>query len=183
MTNSTTSRLHTTVDALRAALADSPDLFSATLGGTIDEATAAAARTEGVPGEFVDFCRVLDGASCGPSVQLFGLAEAQAHQFYCTPIVDSPLALSPQNLYCIGLILETPVYLDRPTGTVLGIPTEHREWPDAERFDQLAPGVPEFFLNRLAVPAYRQLALVDEELTEYDNWLTLLSRAGIGGSG
>lgn len=179
MTPSTSSRLHATVDALRAALADSPDLLTSTLGGTIDEATAEAARADGVPVEFLDFCRVLDGASCGPSVQLFGLAEARAHQFFCTPIVDSPLDLSPAKLYCVGLVLETPVYLDRATGAVLGIPLEHWEWPDAERFDRLASGVPEFFLERLAAPGYRQLALVDEELVEYDGWLTLLGRAGI----
>ncbi|WP_078841682.1 hypothetical protein [Streptomyces acidiscabies] len=179
MTNSTTSRLHTTVDALRTALADSPDLLSFTLGGTIDGPTATAALAEGVPGAFVDFCRVLDGASCGPSVQLFGLAEARSHQFYCTPIVDSPLNLSPEKLYCIGVLHDTPIHLDRATGTVLGIPDEHWEWPDAERFDELASGVTEFFLERLAVPGYQQLALVDDELAEYDGWLTLLRRAGI----
>jgi hypothetical protein len=36
-----------------------------------------AAEADGMPREFVDFCRVLDGASCGPNVQLFGLEEAE----------------------------------------------------------------------------------------------------------
>ena len=99
------TRLHGVVDALRSALAESPDLLSFLLGGTIDEETAAAAEADGVPREFLDFCRVLDGASCGPSVQLFGLAEAEEHQFYCGPVVDSPLPLSPEKLFCVGMIL------------------------------------------------------------------------------
>lgn len=175
------SRLIATVDALRTALAESTDLFRFTLGGTIDEETSAAAEADGVPREFLDFCRVLDGASCGPSVQLFGLEEAEEHQFYCGPVVDSPLPLSPEKLYCVGMLHETPVFLDRAGGGVLGIPDEHREWVDAERFEQLAPGLESFFVERLATPAYARLALVDDELVEYDDWLKLLRRAGLAG--
>lgn len=173
------TRLHGVVDALRSALAESPDLLSFLLGGTIDEETAADAEADGVPREFLDFCRVLDGASCGPSVQLFGLAEAEEHQFYCGPVVDSPLPLSSEKLFCIGMIHETPVFLDRADGSVLGIPDEHREWVDAEYFERLAQGVEAFFLERLATPEYARLALVDEELVEYDDWLKLLRRAGL----
>ncbi|GAA2511576.1 hypothetical protein [Streptomyces longisporus] len=181
MTNTSpgSSRLIATVDALRSALAESPDFFRFTLGGTIDEETAAAAEADGVPREFVDFCRVLDGASCGPNVQLFSLEEAEEHQFYCGPVVDSPLALSPDKLFCIGLIGDTPVFLDRAGGGVLGIPDEHREWVDAERFEQLAPGLEAFFLERLATPECARLALVDDDLEEYDDWLKLLWRAGL----
>jgi hypothetical protein len=174
------SRLIATVDALRTALAESPDVLSFTLGGTIDEETAAAAEAEGVPREFLDFCRVLDGASCGPSVQLFGLAEAEEHQFFCAPVVDSPLPLSPEKLFCVGMTNEAPVFLDRAGGGVLGTPDAGADWPDAERFDQLAPSVEAFFLERLADPAeYQRLALVDDELVEYDDWLKLLRRAGL----
>ncbi|MEU1478119.1 hypothetical protein ACFYZ8_03930 [Streptomyces sp. NPDC001668] len=174
------SRLIATVDALRTALAESPDVLSFTLGGTIDEETAAAAEAGGVPRQFLDFCRVLNGASCGPSVQLFGLEEAEEHQFYCGPVVDSPLDLSPQKLFCIGMLNQTPVFLDRSGGSVLGIPDEHWEWVDAERFDHLAPGVEAYFLERLATfDEYQRLALVDDELVEYDDWLKLLRRAGL----
>lgn len=175
------SRLQTTVDALRSALAQSTDLFSFLLGGTVDEQTAAAAAADGVPREFLDFCRVLDGASCNPSVQLFGLAEAGEHQFYCEPVVDSPLPLSPEKLFCIGMIHDTPVYLDRAGGGVLGIPMRHWEWVDAERFELLAQRLEEFFLDRLATPEFARLALVDDELVEYDDWLKLLRRAGLAG--
>lgn len=173
------TRLREVVDALRAALAQSPDLLSFLLGGTIDEESAAEAEADGVPREFLDFCRVLDGASCGPSVQLFGLAEAEEHQFYCGPVVDSPLPLSPEKLFCVGMIHETPVFLDRADGSVLGIPDEHREWADAEHFERLGPGLEAFFLERLATPEYARLALVDDELVGYDDWLKLLSRAGL----
>ena len=174
------SRLIETVDALRTALAESPDVLSFTLGGTIDEETASAAEADGVPREFLDFCRVLDGASCGPSVQLFGLEEAEEHQFYCEPVVDSPLPLSPEKLYCVGLIQEAPLFLDRVGGGVLGAPEAGPDWVDAERFEQLAPGVAAFFLERLAAPAeYTRLALIDDELLEYDDWLKLLRRAGL----
>lgn len=176
------SRLHTTVDALRSALAGSADLFGFMLGGTVDEDTAAAAEAAGVPREFLDFCRVLDGASCNPSLQLFGLEEAEEHQFYCGPIVDSPLPLSPEKLFCVGVNGDTPVYLDRASGDVLGIPVEHLEWPDAERFEHLAPGLEAFFLERLAAPEqYVRLALIDDDLLEYDDWLKLLRRAGLTG--
>ncbi|MFE7275347.1 hypothetical protein [Streptomyces sp. NPDC057623] len=176
------SRLRTTVDALRLALAGSTDLFRFMLGGTIDEGTAAEAEAAGVPREFLDFCRVLDGASCEASVQLFGLEEAVEHQFYCRPVVDSPLPLSPEKLFCVGLVGDTPVYLDRAGGGVLGIPAEHLEWPDAERFELLAPGLEAFFLERLATPAeYVRLALVDADLVEYDDWLKLLRRARLTG--
>ena len=59
MTNASpaSSRLIATVDALRTALAESPDVLSFTLGVTIDEETAAAAEADGVPREFLDFCR------------------------------------------------------------------------------------------------------------------------------
>ncbi|MFI8069046.1 hypothetical protein ACIF85_09655 [Streptomyces sp. NPDC086033] len=174
------SRLIATVDALRTALVESPDVLSSTLTGTIDEETAAAAEADGVPREFLDFCRVLDGASCGPSVQLFGLDEAEEHQFYCEPVVDSPLPLSPEKLYCVGMIQEAPVFLDRAGGGVLGTPEAGPDWVDAERFDELAPGLEAFFLERLASPAeYQRLALVDDELVEYDDWLKLLRRAGL----
>ncbi|MFG2530564.1 hypothetical protein [Streptomyces sp. NPDC048516] len=173
--NPGSSRLIATVDALRTALAESTDLLRFTLGGTIDEETAA----DGVPQEFLDFCRVLDGASCGPSVQLFGLEEAEEHQFYCGPVVDSPLELSPEKLFCVGMIHETPVFLDRAGGGVLGIPDEHREWVDAERFERLAPGLEAFFLERLATPEYARLAMIDDALVEYDDWLKLLRRAGL----
>jgi hypothetical protein len=89
--SSTPSRLITTVDALRMALVESTDALQATLGWTIDEGTAAAAEADGVPREFLDFCRVLDGASCGPSVELFGLEEAEKHQFYCGPVASGRL--------------------------------------------------------------------------------------------
>lgn len=174
-------RLTATVDALRTALAESSDLLRSTLGGSIGEETAAAAEADGVPREFLDFCRVLDGASCGPSMQLFGLAEAEEHQFYCGPVVDSPLDLSPQKLFCIGLNNETPIFLDRSGGGVLGIPDEHREWVDAERFQPLAPGLEAFFLERLATPKYARFASIDDELVEYDDWLKLLRRAGLAG--
>jgi hypothetical protein len=179
--SSGSTRLIATVDALRTALAESTDLFRFTLGGAIDEETAAAAEADGVPREFLDFCRVLDGASCGPSVQLFGLEEAEEHQFYCGPVVDSPLELSPENLFCVGLIGDTPVFLDRAGGGVLGIPDEHREWVDAERFEPLAPGLEAYFLERLATPEYARLASIDDELAEYDDWLKLLRRAGLVG--
>lgn len=173
-------RLHATVDALRLALAGSTDLLRFMLGGTIDEETAAAAEADGVPREFLDFCRVLDGASCEASVQLFGLEEAVGHQFYCEPVAGSPLPLSAEKLFCVGLIGDTPVYLDRAGGDVLGIPVEHLEWPDAERFELLAPGLEAFFLERLATPAeYIRLALIDDDLVEYDDWLKLLRRAGL----
>ncbi|MFB6436016.1 hypothetical protein ACFCVY_04425 [Streptomyces sp. NPDC056411] len=173
------SRLIATVYALRTALAESTDLLRFTLGGTIDEETAADAEADGVPREFLDFCRVLDGASCGPSVQLFGLEEAEEHQFYCGPVVDSPLELSPEKLFCVGMIHETPVFLDRAGGGLLGIPDEHREWVDAERFERLAPGLEAFFLERLATPEYARLASLDDESVEYDDWLKLLRRAGL----
>jgi hypothetical protein len=172
-------RLIATVDALRRALAESTDLFRFTLGGTIDEETAADAEADGVPGEFLDFCRVLDGASCGPSVQLFGLEEAEEHQYYCEAVDGSSLPLSPEKLFCVGMIHETPVYLDRTGGGVLGIPDEHREWFEAERLEQLGRGLEEFFLERLATPEYARLALVDDEMAEYDDWLKLLRRAGL----
>ncbi|MFE3030689.1 hypothetical protein ACFXKY_03485 [Streptomyces canus] len=176
------SRLIATVDALRTALAQSPDVLSSTLGGTLDEETAAAAEADGVPRAFLDFCRVLDGASCGPSVQLFGLAEAEEHQFYCEPVVDSPLPLSPEKLYCVGMIQEAPVFVDRASGDLLGAPEAGPDWPDAERFEQLAPGLGAFFLERLVVPdEYARLALLDDELREYDDWLKLLRRAGLTG--
>lgn len=175
------SRLTEAVDALRWALAESPDVFRFTLGGTIDEATAAAAEADGVPREFLDFCRVLDGASCGPNVQLFGLEEAEEHQFYCGPVVDSPLELSPEKLFCVGMLGDTPVFLDRADGGVLGIPDEHREWVDAERFEHLAPGLEAFFLERLATAEYARLAGIDDESVEYDDWSTLLRRAGLTG--
>ncbi|MDT0486754.1 MULTISPECIES: hypothetical protein [Streptomyces] len=174
------SRLIATVDALRLALAESSDLLGFTLGGTIDEETAAAAEADGVPRRFLDFCRLLNGVGCGPSVQLFSLREAEEHQFYCEPVVDSPLPLSPEKLYCVGMIQEAPVFLDRAGGEVLGAPEEGADWPDAERFDQLAPSVEEFFLERLATfDEYKRLALVDDELVEYDDWLKLLRRAGL----
>ncbi|GLP66854.1 hypothetical protein TUSST3_34750 [Streptomyces sp. TUS-ST3] len=176
------SRLIATVDALRTALAQSPDVLSHTLGGTIDGESAAAAEADGVPREFLDFCRVLDGASCGPSVQLFGLEEAEEHQFYCEPVAGSPLPLSPEKLYCVGMVHEAPVFLDRAGGGVLGAPQAGPDWVDAERFDELAPGVTAFFLDRLATyDAYRRLAEVDDELVEYDDWLKLLRRAGLAG--
>ncbi|TCR13586.1 hypothetical protein [Streptomyces sp. BK205] len=176
------SRLTGTVDALRTALAGSTDLLAATLGGTLDEAEAAEAAADGVPRAYLDFCRVVDGVSCGPSVQLFGLEEAEEHQFYCEPVVDSPLPLSPEKLYCVGMIQEAPVFLDRAGGGVLGAPDAGPDWVDAERLEQLAPGIEEFFLDRLADPAeYRRLALVDDELVEYDDWLKLLRRAGLSG--
>lgn len=173
------SRLIATVDALRTALAESTDLLRSTLGGTVDEETAAAAEADGVPREFLDFCRVLDGASCGPSVQLFGLEEAGEHQFYCGPVVDSPLDLSPEKLFCVGLIGDTPIFLERAGRGILGIPDEHWEWVDAERFERLAPGLEAFFLERLATPEYARLAAIDDELVEYDDWLKLLRRAGL----
>ncbi|MEY9992425.1 hypothetical protein ABIE67_004457 [Streptomyces sp. V4I8] len=180
--NPASSRLVTTVAALRSVLAESTDLLSFTLGGTVDEGTAAAAEAEGVPREFLDFCRVLDGASCGPSVQLFGLEEAEEHQFYCGPVVGSPLELSPEKLFCVGLIHDTPVFLDRAgSGGVLGIPDDHWEWVDAERFERLAPSLEAFFLDRLATPEYAHIALVEDELVEYDDWLKLLRRAGLAG--
>lgn len=175
------SRLIATVDALRTALAESPDVLGFTLGGTIDEETAAAAEADGVPREFLDFCRVLDGASCGPNVQLFGLEEAEEHQFYCGPVVDSPLELSPEKLFCVGLINEAPVFLDRLGGGVLGTPEAGGDWVDAERFEQLAPGVEAFFLERLATAEYVRLAGIDDALVEYDDWLKLLRRAGLTG--
>ncbi|MDH6519308.1 hypothetical protein M2164_005786 [Streptomyces sp. SAI-208] len=173
------SRLTDTVDALRTALAQSPDVLSFTLGGTIDEETAAAAEADGVPREFLDFCRVLDGASCGPNVQLFGLAEAEEHQFYCGPVADSPLPLSPEKLFCVGMVNEAPLFLDRAGGGVLGAPAAGPDWVDAERFEQLAPGVEAFFLDRLATAEYARLAEIDDELLEYDDWLKLLRRAGL----
>ncbi|SEC45535.1 hypothetical protein SAMN05428945_2950 [Streptomyces sp. 2224.1] len=175
------SRLSATVDALRSALAESPDLLRFTLGGTIDEETAATSEADGAPREFLDFCRVLDGASCGPSVQLFGLEEAEEHQFYCGPVADSPLGLCPEKLFCVGMINEAPVFLDRADGAVLGIPDDHGEWVDAERFERLAPGLEAFFLEQLATMEYARLASIDDELAEYDDWLRLLRRAGLVG--
>ncbi|WP_177000863.1 hypothetical protein [Streptomyces sp. cf386] len=93
-------------------------------------------------------------------------------------MVDSPLELSPEKLFCIGLIGDTAVFLDRAGGGVLGIPDEHWEWVDAERFESLAPGLEAFFLERLAAPAeYARLARVDNELAEFEDWLKLLRRA------
>ncbi|WP_229859599.1 hypothetical protein [Streptomyces poonensis] len=175
------SRLIATVDALRLALAESPDVLSFTLGGTIDEETAAAAEAYGVPREFLDFCRVLDGASCGPSVRLFGLEEAEETQFYCEPVIDSPLELSPEKLFCIGMINQAAVFLDRAGGGVLGALDIGADWPDAERFEQLAPGLETFFLERLATEEYVRLASIDDESAEYDDWLKLLRRAGLAG--
>ncbi|MBC9731072.1 hypothetical protein H8R17_42350 [Streptomyces sp. TRM68367] len=169
------------MDALRTALAESTDLLRFTLGRTIDEETAADGEADGVPREFLDFCRVLDGASCGPSVQLFGLEEAEEHQFYCGPVVDSPLPLSPEKLFCIGMIDEAPVFLDRAGGGVLGAPEAGGDWVDAERFEQLAPTLETFFLERLASPEYARLAGIDDGLVEYDDWLKLLRRAGLAG--
>ncbi|MDI3408294.1 hypothetical protein [Streptomyces cavernicola] len=105
---------------------------------------------------------MLDGASCSPSLQLFGLAEAEEHQFYCGPVVDSPLELSPEKLFCIGMTNEAPVFLDRAGGAVLGTPEAGADWPDAERFEQLAPGLA-FFLERLATEEYVRLAGIDDE--------------------
>ncbi|MFF5255379.1 hypothetical protein ACFY4K_25510 [Streptomyces leeuwenhoekii] len=173
------SRLRLTVEALRSAQAESPDLYRYLLGGAIDDETAAAAEADGVPREFLAFCRVLDGADCGPSVQLFGLEEAEEHQYYCEPVDGSPLPLSPEKLFCIGMIHGTPVFLDRMGGGVLGIPVEHREWFEAERFEQLAQGLEAFFLERLATSEYARLALVDDEMVEHDDWLKLLRRAGL----
>jgi hypothetical protein len=173
------SRLIATVDALRLARAESHDLFLDMLGGILDEETAAAAEADGVPHEFLDFCRVLDGVSCNPSMELFSFEEAEKHQFYCRPVDDSPLPLFPDKLFCIGMMDETPLFLDRASGGVLGIPDEHREWFDVESFVWLASGVEAFFLERLAAPAYTRL--VDDSLVEYDDWHTLLLRAGLAG--
>ena len=175
------SRLIATVDALRSALAESTVLPRFTLGGSLDEETAAVAEADGVPREFLDFCRVLDGASCGPSVQLFGLEEAEEHQFYCGPVVDSPLPLSPDKLYCVGMVQEAPVFLDRAGGGVLGAPEAGPDWVDAQRFERLASGLEAFFLERLATPDYARFASIDDELVEFDDWLTLLRRAGLAG--
>ncbi len=172
-------RLTATVDALRTVLAESTDLLRSTLGGTVDEETAAAAEADRVPQEFLDFCRVLDGASCGPSLMLFGLEEAEEHQFYCGPVAGSPLDLSPEKLFCVGLVNDTPIFLDRSGGGVLGIPDAHREWVDAERFEPLAPGLEAFFLERLATSEYLRFASVDDRSAEYDDWLKLLRRAGL----
>lgn len=173
------ARLRAAVAALRRAQARSPDLYRYLLGGAIDDETAAAAEADGVPREFLAFCRVLDGADCGPSVQLFGLEEAEEHQYYCEPVDGSPLPLSPEELFCVGMIHGTPVFLDRKGGGVLGIPEEHREWFEAERFEHLAQGLDTFFLERLATPDYARLALVDDELVAHDDWLKLLGRAGL----
>lgn len=174
------SRLITTVDALRTALAESPDVPSFTLGETIDEETTAEAEADGVPREFLDFCRVLDGASCGPSVQLFGLAEAEEHQFYCEPVVDAPPELSPKKLFCIGLVNQAAVFLDRTDGRVLGALEHGPDWIDAEHLEQVAPDLEAYFLERLATfDEYVRLVLVDDELLEYDDWLKLLRRAGL----
>ena len=82
----------------------------------------------------------------------------------------------------MGLIHETPVFLDRAGNDgVLGIPAEHWEWVDAERFERLAPGLEAFFLDTVATAEYARIALVDDELVEYDDWLKLLRRAGLAG--
>jgi hypothetical protein len=91
------------------------------------------------------------------------------------------LELSPEKVFCIGLVHETPVFLDRADGNVLGVPDQYGEWADAEYFELLTPGVEAFFLERLATPEYARLALVDDELVKYDDWLKLLRRAGITG--
>jgi hypothetical protein len=168
------------VDDLRSANAESPDLFCF-LGGVIEEETALAAETDGVPREFLDFCRVLDGANCSTSMELFGLGEAEEHQFYCQPVVDSLLPLSPETLYCIGTINDTPVYLDRAGGGVLATPERQGEWPEAERLEQLADSLETFFLEQVATPEYVRLARVDDEMVEFDDWLKLLQRAGLSG--
>ncbi|MGP3775622.1 hypothetical protein ACTWJ8_32865 [Streptomyces sp. SDT5-1] len=177
--NPGSSRLNATVDLLRTALAQSTDVLQFTLGGSIDEETAAVAQADGVPRDFVDFCRVLDGVSCGPNMQLFGLEEAEEHQFYCGPVADSPLELSPEKLFCVGLLNDVPLFLDRADGSVLGVSSEHSEWVDAERFEPLAPGLEDFFLDRLAGPEYVRFASIDDELVEYDDWMKLLRRAGL----
>ncbi|WP_258395212.1 MULTISPECIES: hypothetical protein [unclassified Streptomyces] len=170
------------VAALRTAMAQSPDLLASTLVGTIDEETAVSAETGGVPREFLDFCRVLDGVSCNPSLELFGLEDAMGLQFYCGPVVDSLPGLSPEKLFCIGTIDQAAIFLDRAGGGVLGVPEAGADWIDAERFEQLGSSVEAFFLERLAVPAeYVRLAAIDDEFMEYDDWLKLLRRAGLGG--
>jgi hypothetical protein len=167
-----------TVDALRLTLAESPDLFCF-LGGKIDERFASAAEARGVPQLFLDFCRVLDGVSCSTAFQLFGVEDAEEHQGFCEPVVGSLLPLSPEKLYCIGFVNDTPVYLDRVGGGVLATPEREGEWVEAERLEQLAHSLETFFLEQVATSEYARLARVDDEMLEFDDWPKLLRRAGL----
>ncbi|EST36856.1 hypothetical protein N566_16055 [Streptomycetaceae bacterium MP113-05] len=168
------------MDALRLALVGSPDLFCF-FGGTLEEGTAITAEADGVPRGFVDFCRVLDGVSCSTSLQLFGLEQAQNHQSFCQPVVGSLLPLSPEKLYCIGMINDTPVYLDRADGGVLATPERQGEWAEADSLEQLADGLEAFFLEQVATSEYVLLARIDDEMSKFDDWPKLLRRAGLTG--
>ncbi|MEV0375710.1 hypothetical protein AB0I10_39220 [Streptomyces sp. NPDC050636] len=87
-----------------------------------------------------------------------------------THVTGTGVSANPQH---------TPVYLDRAGDSALDIPDEHREWFEAERFERLAQGLEAFFLERLATAAYARIALVDDEMVEYDDWLRLLRQAGL----
>jgi hypothetical protein len=175
-----TSPLYRVVDTLRLTSVGSPDLLCF-LGGTVDERIAAVAETREVPREFLDFCGVLDGASCSTSLQLFGLEEAVEHQGFCGPLVDGLLPLSPEKLYCIGMINDTPIYLDRSGGGVLATPERGGEWVESERLEKLASSLEAFFLEQVTSEEYVRLACIDDEMAEFDDWLKLLRRAGLVG--
>lgn len=174
-----TSPLCRTVDALRLSKAESPDLYGYLLGGVVEEETAIAAEAEGVPKEFLNFCRVLDGVDCSTSMRLFNLKEAEELQGFCEPVADCLLPLSPEKLYCIGFINDTPVYLDRASGGVLATPEREGEWVESEYLEQLADGLESFFLEQVASSHYVLLAHIDDDMVVFDDWLKLLQRSGL----
>jgi len=97
-------------------------------------------------------------------------------QFYLSAAAscyEEESGFSEKKWYCIGKVVDDPLFLRRDTGEVWYFPDTGVPWQDSDRFEVAARTLSEFVEQFLFGPRYATLCPRDEA------WLSVLREVGL----
>ncbi|MHC5259984.1 hypothetical protein ACYSUO_19065 [Streptomyces sp. UC4497] len=163
------------IEQLRQELDTRPEMVMS----EIREGFRSSPLPSNIPPSYMKFLQLADGMYCGTAVTLFDAARSTSQQFYTEPIEDCPLPITAERHFCIGLINENPIFLDRRDGGIWYPPDTTTLWWMNEGIKKLSDGVFDFLNEWIISTRYASLAELTHEDFDQDEWVTLLKEVGI----
>jgi hypothetical protein len=139
----------------------------------ISEGTSRPPRDE-LPGEYVEFLRVANGAGFGRITILSG-DHAMDSQFYADNVEGRAIQLGRDAWFCFGKVDDDPLFINRESGSVWAFPDRRRLWWQSDIFKQISNNL-DSFINEYSL-GNKYLILTGG--SEDDPWWEFLGRMGL----
>ncbi|WP_405984684.1 hypothetical protein [Streptomyces sp. NBC_00872] len=140
---------------------------------SIPEGVRGGPGAEEVPGDYLEFLSVANGAIFGRIV-IFDAATIGEMQFYADETEGAPVRLGRESWFCFGKVNDDPLFISRRDGSVWGFPDMGIIWWQSDIFERLAGDLDEFLLRCVFGRGYLSVS----GASEGDQWWRLLTHTG-----